>query len=124
MRCSKGILFNGKKLDSILFTTYEDGSVGLTFNSIVKKDGVDYSFKPFLQPTAPAYELPMYGTHIRNTIFIRNYGIYEDAVLALVEEGVILQNSIRDIADGIVSAELNYELYRKVTSPSNYSRAD
>lgn len=124
MRCNKGLLFNGKKLDSLLFLTYEDGSISVTFQSIIQKDK-EIIFKPFLQPTAPAYEVPMYGNHLRNTIFIRNYGLYEDAVLALIEEGVVVQDSIRDIADGIVSAELNYEIYKKILNPSNYSyRAD
>jgi len=52
-------------------------------------------------------------------IIIRDYDKYEDAVVALQDEGAIEPGSIRQVAKNIVSARLKEEVYNNFVRNSH-----
>lgn len=111
MKCKGTTVFNAKTVHCLFFYTYLDNSIMITFNTLSKSHNSDYGYRPFLTPTIPAYEVPMIGSPPVNTVFLRNDGRYQDSILVLLDEGVIVADSIRDIGKDIVCAELTSSIY-------------
>lgn len=109
MKCSGKTIFSTHKVEGLYFFLYMDDSIGITFCE--NKEGTPYS--PFCTPTVPAYEVPSIGKTPERTVYLRDYGIYEESIIVLIDEGVVVPNSVKKLREGIVCAQLTQKVYDK-----------
>ncbi|PFN20470.1 hypothetical protein [Bacillus cereus] len=112
MICQKNIIFATEKLYMIHFSTYLDQSISITFYTNQKNHRGE-TFRPFLTPSIPAYEAQKYGETSEGLIYIRDYGRYKDSITVLLEEEIIIPNSIRPLLNDIICAQLTDQVYQK-----------
>jgi len=111
MKCSGKTIFSAQVLNLLYFGTYIDNSISVTFHSLTPNKDGDLSYRPFLTPSVPAYEVRSLGKRPHNIIYIRDNGEYEDAIVALQDEGAIVPGSVQRISDSIVCAQLTDDVY-------------
>ena len=108
MICSGKTIFRTRNVHYIQFSSYMDDSLSITLCE--EKPGSS-EVTPFVTVTLPAYEAPSIGKAPERTVFIRNEGDYEDAVLVLVDEGVVVPNSVKKLSNSIYCAQLTQTVY-------------
>lgn len=112
MLCSQNILFATKHVHSLIFFHYEDDSLGVTFHTRLENHRGN-TYRPFLTPSVPAYEVPSIGKTPEGIIYLRDSERYQDSILVLLEEGVLVPGTIKAIKHDLVLAQLTEEVIQK-----------
>ena len=120
MKCSGQTIFSGKTLNLIFLGTYIDNSVSITFHTLTPNSAGDLVYRPFLTPSIPAYEVGL-GKVPAGMVYIRDYDKYEDAIQALIDEGVVQAGSVQKLNTHVAVCRIVPEVYNNEIVSAAYS---